>query len=103
MRSHVLLPALLSFTSLAAAVPACLLGALGPQENPSDVEAVCGKDKQEALLAKLVEVCSGDALTDAYAQIVDTCGEKGIEVGMFMLFMLFHHPFPFSISSLVSH
>jgi len=81
MQYRYLLPTVLALARLGAAgQPACLLAALGQQEDPSSVEANCGKDKEDAMLSALLDACSDDDLPAALTQFVDTCGEKGIEV-----------------------
>ncbi|KAI1481317.1 hypothetical protein F4774DRAFT_408033 [Daldinia eschscholtzii] len=72
--------AILAFVQVAAAIPpACLLAALGVQENPSDLKAVCG-DLQHAIQGNLTSNCHKDVLPEAYKVYSSKCLEQGVTV-----------------------
>ncbi|KAL7623923.1 hypothetical protein AAE478_005480 [Parahypoxylon ruwenzoriense] len=72
--------AVLAFVQVAAATPpACLLAALGVQDNPSDFKAVCG-DLQEAIQGNLTDSCHEDMLPKAYSAYSSKCLEEGVTV-----------------------
>ncbi|KAI1801417.1 hypothetical protein F4811DRAFT_534288 [Daldinia bambusicola] len=72
--------AVLAFVQVAAALPpACLLAALGVQENPADLKAVCG-DLQHAIQGNLTSNCHKDVLPEAYKVYSSKCLEQGVTV-----------------------
>ncbi|KAI0852040.1 hypothetical protein F5Y00DRAFT_258997 [Daldinia vernicosa] len=72
--------AVLAFFQVAAALPpACLLAALGVQDNPSDLKAVCG-DLQDAMQGNLTSSCQKDTLSEAYNVYSSKCLEEGVTV-----------------------
>ncbi|KAI0130807.1 hypothetical protein F4814DRAFT_444947 [Daldinia grandis] len=72
--------AVLAFFQVAAALPpACLLAALGVQDNPSDLKAVCG-DLQHAMQGNLTSNCHKDILPEAYKVYSSKCLEQGVTV-----------------------
>ncbi|KAI2631850.1 hypothetical protein GGR54DRAFT_2530 [Hypoxylon sp. NC1633] len=72
--------AVLAFIQVAAALPpACLLSALGVQENPTDLKAVCG-DLQHAIQGNLTEACHKDMLPKAYEVYSSKCLAEGVTV-----------------------
>ncbi|KAF3070515.1 hypothetical protein GL218_00350 [Daldinia childiae] len=72
--------AVLAFFQVAAALPpACLLAALGVQDNPSDLKAVCG-DLQHAIQGNLTSNCHKDTLPEAYKVYSSKCLEQGVTV-----------------------
>ncbi|KAI8959433.1 hypothetical protein F5Y11DRAFT_350492 [Daldinia sp. FL1419] len=72
--------AVLAFFQVAAAIPpACLLAALGVQDNPSDLKAVCG-DLQHAIQGNLTSNCHKDTLPKAYDVYSSKCLEQGVTV-----------------------
>ncbi|KAI1646529.1 hypothetical protein F4815DRAFT_389588 [Daldinia loculata] len=72
--------AVLAFFQVAAALPpACLLAALGVQDNPSDLKAVCG-DLQHAIQGNLTSSCHKDTLPEAYQVYSSKCLEQGVTV-----------------------
>ncbi|KAI8630980.1 hypothetical protein F5Y19DRAFT_474102 [Xylariaceae sp. FL1651] len=72
--------AILAFIQIAAAVPpACLLAALGVQENPSDLKAVCG-DLQHAVISNMTDACHKDTLPQAYTVYSSKCLDEGVTV-----------------------
>ncbi|KAI1659289.1 hypothetical protein F4813DRAFT_27635 [Daldinia decipiens] len=72
--------AVLAFFQVAAAIPpACLLAALGVQDNPSDLKAVCG-DLQHAIQGNLTSNCHKDTLPVAYGVYSSKCLEEGMTV-----------------------
>ncbi|KAI0161494.1 hypothetical protein GGR57DRAFT_454974 [Xylariaceae sp. FL1272] len=65
----------------AATPPACLLSALGIQENPADVKAMCSQF-QQAVMRNLTNACHPtDDLSSAYNVYSSKCLEEGITVG----------------------
>ncbi|KAI1373810.1 hypothetical protein F4677DRAFT_189785 [Hypoxylon crocopeplum] len=81
MRSFfALFASILAFVQIAAALPpACLLAALGVQDNPSDLKAVCG-DLQDAIQGNLTDACHTDMLPKAYEVYSSKCLEQGVTV-----------------------
>ncbi|KAI1400395.1 hypothetical protein F4819DRAFT_368346 [Hypoxylon fuscum] len=72
--------AVLAFVQVAAAMPpACLLAALGVQDNPTDLKAVCG-DLQDAVQGNLTENCHKEMLPTAYKVYSSKCLEQGVTV-----------------------
>ncbi|XXG96972.1 hypothetical protein Hte_003265 [Hypoxylon texense] len=72
--------AVLAFIQVAAAIPpACLLAALGVQDNPTDLKAVCG-DLQDAVQGNLTDACHTDMLPKAYEVYSSKCLEEGVTV-----------------------
>ncbi|KAI0013233.1 hypothetical protein F4779DRAFT_564546 [Xylariaceae sp. FL0662B] len=59
--------------------PACLLAALGVQDNPSDIKAVCG-DLQSAVQGNLTENCNKSILPEAHKAYASKCKEAGVTV-----------------------
>ncbi|KAI0385408.1 hypothetical protein F5Y04DRAFT_245778 [Hypomontagnella monticulosa] len=72
--------AVLAFIQVAAAIPpACLLAALGVQDNPSDLKAVCG-DLQDAIQGNITQNCHTDMAPKAYEVYSSKCLEQGVTV-----------------------
>ncbi|KAI1781210.1 hypothetical protein F4818DRAFT_32649 [Hypoxylon cercidicola] len=72
--------AVLAFVQVAAAMPpACLLAALGVQDNPTDLKAVCG-NLQHAIQGNLTEACHPNMLPKAYEAYSSKCLEEGMTV-----------------------
>ncbi|OTA57158.1 hypothetical protein K449DRAFT_398560 [Hypoxylon sp. EC38] len=72
--------AVLASVQVASAIPpACLLAALGVQENPSDLKAVCGT-LQDAVQGNLTDNCHKDTLPQAYEVYSSKCLEQGVTV-----------------------
>ncbi|KAI2634132.1 hypothetical protein GGS26DRAFT_589976 [Hypomontagnella submonticulosa] len=85
--------AILAFIQVAAAIPpACLLAALGVQDNPSDLKAVCG-DLQDAIQGNITQNCHTDMVPKAYEVYSSKCLEQGVTVA----------DLPTSTSSSASH
>ncbi|KAI1107415.1 hypothetical protein F4804DRAFT_199049 [Jackrogersella minutella] len=79
-------PSFALFTAVVASVqvsaalpPACLLAALGVQDNPADLKAVCG-DLQNAVAGNLTDSCHTDALPQAYEVYSSKCLAEGVTV-----------------------
>ncbi|KAI0900748.1 hypothetical protein F4806DRAFT_449795 [Annulohypoxylon nitens] len=79
-------PSFAVFTAVMASVqvqaampPACLLSALGVQDNPTDMKAVCG-DLQDAMQGNLTEACHTNVLSDAYKVYSSKCLAEGVTV-----------------------
>ncbi|EPE35953.1 hypothetical protein GLAREA_05291 [Glarea lozoyensis ATCC 20868] len=65
--------AIMAFASFATATPpACLLGALQVQTNPSDIKSLCGT-LAESMKGNITEKCSRDAAAEAKKAYADTC------------------------------
>ncbi|KAI0843511.1 hypothetical protein F5Y06DRAFT_291428 [Hypoxylon sp. FL0890] len=71
--------ALASVHVAAALPPACLLAALGVQDNPADFKAVCGT-LQDAVQGNLTDHCHTDTLSQAYEVYSSKCLEEGVTV-----------------------
>ncbi|OTB04206.1 hypothetical protein M426DRAFT_321062 [Hypoxylon sp. CI-4A] len=72
--------AVLAFVQVAVAIPpACLLAALGVQDNPTDLKAVCG-DLQDAIQGNLTDNCHKDTLPKAYEVYSSKCLAEGVTV-----------------------
>ncbi|KAI1388682.1 uncharacterized protein F4822DRAFT_429298 [Hypoxylon trugodes] len=63
----------------AAMPPACLLAALGVQDNPSDLKSVCGT-LQDAIQGNLTDHCHTDTLPKAYQVYSSKCLDQGVTV-----------------------
>ncbi|KAI1210502.1 uncharacterized protein F4807DRAFT_68569 [Annulohypoxylon truncatum] len=79
-------PSFAVFTAVMASVqvhaampPACLLSALGVQQNPTDMKAVCG-DLQDAIQGNLTSACHTDVLPQAYKVYSSKCLAEGVTV-----------------------
>ncbi|KAI1460934.1 hypothetical protein F4805DRAFT_350240 [Annulohypoxylon moriforme] len=79
-------PSFAVFTAIMASVqvraampPACLLSALGVQQNPTDMKAVCG-DLQDAMQGNLTDACHTDVLPQAYKVYSSKCLAEGVTV-----------------------
>ena len=80
MRVTILLPILALAARVIAMPPACLLHAVNTQDEPSDLDAVCGDeagDVQEAIAS----LC-GDSESAAQSAFIATCSSAGHSVGM---------------------
>lgn len=65
---------------LAQTPPACLIAAVGVQENPADVKALCGT-LEDAMIGNITEWCT-DAVKEEEALdvYVDTCKAIGVTI-----------------------
>ncbi|KAI1418052.1 hypothetical protein F5Y13DRAFT_184566 [Hypoxylon sp. FL1857] len=80
MRAFAIFTAALATAQVAYALPpACLLAALGVQQNPSDLKAVCGT-LQDAVQGNLTDNCHKDTLPKAYEVYSSKCLEQGVTV-----------------------
>ena len=83
MKPTSILLSILSFsaTSVLATPPACLIAAVNIENNPSDLNTVCGSDAkklQSAIQAK----CSGGSMQSmAQSAFIATCSAAGKSVG----------------------
>lgn len=81
MRATLLLPILSLTLGALANPPACLLSAVGAQDSPADLGAVCGdnaKDVQETIDADCKDKDSKSLAQEAF---ISTCSAAGSSVG----------------------
>lgn len=81
--SALLLPAISAFLPLAAAnPPACLIAAIGEQEKPADLGAICGDDAKD-VQAAIDSACQSENKSVAQEAFLSTCSAAGSSVGKF--------------------
>lgn len=83
MRTSIVLPLLALSVRVLAIPPACLLNAVNTQDEPSDLEAICGSDAEDVQQA-IVDLC-GDSQSAAQSEFIATCSAAGSSVGEYTL------------------
>lgn len=78
MKASLILPVLAFAVRVLAVPPACLLAAVNTQDEPSDLDAICGDDAQDVQEA-IVSLC-GDNQSLAQSAFISTCSAAGSSV-----------------------